>query len=76
MQYVYALADGVAYRGDGSMVTTHRGTVWAADDPFVVERPDLFAAEPPTIHNTTGARQLEVTSRADGQARPRKRAGK
>lgn len=60
MQYVFALTDGVSSAPNGSVVTTARGQVWAADDPFVAQRPDLFSVDPPTVFNTTGARQLEA----------------
>lgn len=60
MEYVFALADGVSTAPAGAMVTTARGQVWAADDPFVAQRPDLFSQTPPTVHNTTGAQQLDA----------------
>lgn len=60
MDYVFALADGVSTAPGGAMVTTGRGQVWAADDPFVAQRPDIFSATPPLIYNTTGAQQQDV----------------
>lgn len=58
--FVYALIDGLAYRSDSSVVTMARGTVWAGDDPFVAERPDLFSETPSVVHNTTGAVQVDA----------------
>lgn len=72
-EFVYALTDGINYRSDASVVTTHRGTVWAADDPFVTERPDLFSAVPSVVHNTTGAQQQDA--RPLSESRPKRRRG-
>lgn len=61
MDYVFALTDGVNTSPDGmAMVTTARGQVWAADDPFVLVRKDIFSVDPPTVWNTTGAVQVDV----------------
>jgi hypothetical protein len=32
---------------DGSPVSLREGDVWAADDPLVKDRPDLFCEHPP-----------------------------
>lgn len=74
MDYVFALTDGVSTAPDGAVVTTARGQVWAADDPFVAQRPDLFSAEPPAVYNTVGTEQREVASLAAG--RPARKAAK
>lgn len=60
MEYVFALADGVSTAPNGAMVTTARGQVWAADDPFVAQRPDIFSTTPPLVYNTTGTQQLDA----------------
>lgn len=73
MQYVFALADGVSTAPDGAMVTTARGQVWAADDPFVTQRKDLFSETPPVVYNTTGATQLDTKPLS---VRPAKKAAK
>lgn len=51
--YAYSLNDGVImWGGGGNCITTRRGDIWFADDPFVQDRPDLFSAEPPIVHST------------------------
>lgn len=74
MQYVFALTDGVSSAPNGAVVTTARGQVWAADDPFVAQRPDLFSADPPTVFNTIGSRQLEAKPLS--AVRPARKAAK
>lgn len=53
MEFVYANSDGFVRWGE-STVRLNPGEVWWADDPFVVDRPDLFSSTPPTVHGTTG----------------------
>jgi hypothetical protein len=65
---VFALMDGISYSQDSAVVTTARGQVWYADDPFVKQRPDIFSATPPVIHNTTGAQQLDAPSLEESPA--------
>lgn len=74
MDYVFALNDGISTAPDGAMVTTARGQVWDAADPFVAQRPDCFSAEPPVVHNTTGATQLDAVPLSE--RRPAKKAAK
>lgn len=74
MEYVFALTDGVSSAPDGAVVTTARGQVWAADDPFVVARQDLFSAEPPTVYNTVGLEQRDVKPLSVRTTSPRKAA--
>lgn len=68
-RFVFALVDGVSTAPDGALVTTARGQVWAADDPFVAQRPDLFSETPSVVHNTTGAQQLDATPLAARRTR-------
>lgn len=68
MDIVFALNDGISYGQGGSVVTTTRGQVWYADDPFVKQRPDIFSATPPVIHNTTGAEQQDAPSLEESPA--------
>lgn len=75
MDYVFALTDGVSTAPGGAVVTTARGQAWAADDPFVTQRPDLFSNDPPVIHNTTGRVQREVKA-LDAKPTVRKAAKK
>lgn len=72
--FVFALTDGVSYRAGGAMVTTARGQVWDASDPFVAERPDIFSQSPPVVHNTTGATQLDAHSLEQESGRGGKRS--
>lgn len=74
MDYVFALADGVSTAPDGAMVTTARGQVWAADDPFVQQRPDIFSTTPPVVYNTTGSQQLDAKPLKTARPAPKKAA--
>lgn len=50
-KYVYVLSTGII-RAERGPIVLHDGDVWDADDPFVIERPDLFSEDPPVVHNT------------------------
>jgi hypothetical protein len=43
--YLYALSSCGTNTADGDSVNLRRGDVWAADDRFCRERPDLFTAD-------------------------------
>lgn len=62
-------------RHNGSVVRLAVGQPWAADDPFVAARPDLFSDEPEFVHRTaaTGVVVEQATS-APGERRTTKRA--
>ena len=50
------------------------GEAWAADDPFVATRPDLFSDVPPSIRRTAPApAPVETASKAPGERRNAKR---
>lgn len=68
--FAYTIADQIVYLPDGGMVTLHRGEVWNAEDPFVVERPHLFSSTPIIIRNTLGATTPDPSPL--GVAKPRK----
>jgi hypothetical protein len=50
--FVFALADCVTCTEHGTAIQLRRGDVWAADDPFVVFKSDMFSAEPPYMRRT------------------------
>ena len=45
--YVYATGTCAAATADGMPVDLREGDVWAADDAFVLARPEFFAGTPP-----------------------------
>jgi len=60
MEYVYSANDGLVIWGPtGSSIRMRPNDIWAADDPFVLARPDLFSAEPIYYETTTAARQYQ-----------------
>jgi hypothetical protein len=44
-RYTYAAATVATDTAEGVSVVLKRGAVWAADDSFVLARPDLFCAD-------------------------------
>lgn len=66
-QYVYAIQETVAYLDDGTRVVTHVDEPWAADDPAVKARPDLFADTPLDPRGTRPI--VEQATRAPGEVR-------
>lgn len=68
--YVYAIQEAVAYLDDGTRVVTHVDQAWAADDPAVKQRPDLFADDP---IDPRGTRPVEQATQAPGEVRQTKR---
>jgi hypothetical protein len=44
---VFALSAVATHTADGQLVATRPGQPWAGDDPFVIERPDLFGEARP-----------------------------
>lgn len=65
---------------DGARVRIVEGDVWAADDPVVKARPELFADEPEKVHRSieTAARPrgVEQATAAPGERRAVKRTAK
>jgi len=60
---------------NGTLIFLVEGEVWAADDPFVVARPDLFTDSPPVIRRTAPApAPVETASKAPGERRNAKRS--
>ena len=69
MNIVYANAQG-SVPWNGTIVRLNPGDTWAADDPFVKARPDLFSDTPNVVHRTTPAdRPVEVATRRPGERR-------
>jgi len=55
MEFVYSVNNGhVAWGPAGSTVHMAPNDIWFADDPFVLDRPDLFSATPTRVHSTQG----------------------
>lgn len=71
-QYVYARNQLVAYV-DGARIALEVDDVWAADDPIVKARPDLFSAEPRKVHRTTAqpGGEIETATARPGEKRGR-----
>lgn len=60
---------------NGVIINMTEGEVWAADDPFVLARPDLFTDSPPLIRRTAPApAPIEAASKAPGERRNAKRS--
>ena len=59
----------------GLIVRISEGEPWAAGDPFVKARPDLFGAQPERIRRTVPAAPpvIEQASKAPGEKRTTKR---
>lgn len=58
----------------GLIIRLREGELWAADDPFVKARPDLFGAQPERIRRTIPAQPvIEQASKAPGEKRATKR---
>lgn len=68
---VYAAAQCVV-RYNNLTVRLEPGHPWAADDPFVKARPDLFSDEPTAI-NRTSPPPVEQATAAPGERRTTKR---
>lgn len=66
---VFATASCVTEYG-GRAIHVHQGEVWAADDPFVKARGDLFGS-PPVVRRTgpPPAPKVERATRAPGEKR-------
>lgn len=74
---VFATSSCVSYHG-GTPVALHIDDPWAADDPFVVARPDLFAPEPTKVGRTVAktvapSHTVEAATAAPGERRVVKR---
>jgi hypothetical protein len=58
----------------GGVVRLKRGAVWAAEDPLVTARPELFSDEPVILHSSgPGKPPVEEATAVPGEKRPRKR---
>lgn len=64
---VHANAHG-SVRYEGQIIRLLPGQPWAADDPFVIARPDLFTDDPAFVHRTTIA-PVETATRRPGERR-------
>lgn len=49
---VYAKLSGVVHRTGGGKTLLRKGDKYAPDDPLVIERPDLFSADPGDVKST------------------------
>lgn len=65
MDYVYAVASAAATTTAGLPVYLTLGEVWAADDPFVSHRPELFSDTPTRVQRTV----IEETTANPGELR-------
>lgn len=75
MSYVYAVQDGlVLNNAGGGTVMLSRGSVWFADDPFVISRRDLFSSTPVVVHSTVGRTELDPAPAEEAPRRGRARA--
>lgn len=56
---------------EGGRVRLNPADTWAADDPFVKARPDLFSADPIVVAHSTGfdPSAVERATRAPGEKR-------
>lgn len=72
MSIVFAAA-ACSVRHGAQVIRLQPGDPWAADDPFVMARPDLFASAPPFVHRTTAAgvvsAPVEQATAAPGERR-------
>lgn len=72
---VFALSTcSTADPATGLIVRIVEGEPWAAQDPFVKARPDLFGAQPERIRRTVPFQPvIEQASKAPGEKRATKR---
>lgn len=72
----FASASCVAFH-NGTPVSLHLDDPWAADDPFVCARPDLFADQPRKLNRTTAVAAappvVEAATAAPGDRRTARR---
>lgn len=74
VKVVFAVADCGTATSDGLEVTLREGDVWAADDPLVLLRPQLFSDDPPgPRYPRRTAPAVEQATRAPGERRGEKR---
>lgn len=72
---VFALATcTTADPATGLLVRLNEGEAWAADDPFVTARPDLFSEKPTKLRRTAEPPPVEVATRNPGERKAVKRA--
>lgn len=69
---VYAATDSAVGHG-GVVVHVRIGEVWAADDPLVAARPDLFAPAPTRVRTTTDPAGVRSGTVEQATARPGER---
>lgn len=57
----------------GQTLHLRAGSVWRADDPFVVAHPELFSDVPQVLESSSGAsyRSVEQATAAPGEKRAR-----
>ena len=73
-QVVFAAATlSTANPADGVIIAIVEGEVWAADDPFVRARPDLFTDVAPVVRRTAAPAVIEQATKAPGERRSVKR---
>jgi hypothetical protein len=71
----YAIDDLSVGTQEGSIITLRKGDSWAADDPIVTERPDLFSDEP-TVARRSSFQPEHVTGVVEQATRnPAQRRG-
>jgi hypothetical protein len=58
----------------GLLIRLNEGETWAADDPFVKARPDLFSDEPTRIRRTAHNSPIEAATNNPGEKRKTTRA--
>ena len=58
----------------GLLLRLSEGEAWAANDPFVVARPELFSTEPTRIRRTTAEVVIETATKTPGERKVVKRA--
>lgn len=67
---VYAAAN-TRIGHEGRRFTLQIDQPWAADDPLVKARPDLFSKQPTEIHTSATAAAVETATAAPGEKRRR-----
>ncbi len=68
MNVVFAAVTGSVRHGE-NIIRMAAGQPWAADDPFVRARPDLFTDAASVLHRTAPARPVEQATKAPGERR-------
>lgn len=58
----------------GLLIRLNEGEAWAANDPFVSARPELFSKEPTRIRRTAPETVVETATKTPGERKVVKRA--